>query len=172
MPAIRHLSSLSDLAPYIDQFELGQLQEQGLFSIVVGAFVPSDGSDPTKVRLANVHRVAKCRMYHSIISCECFYIMYHCRGCTASTAQCSTIQRTTTTWRCSLLPKTPQYWHSCTSRYPYAHICILLLPSWYTMSPNVPARCITCTCTVYIRWTRWSYFKNFPMRCVLLVTAS
>lgn len=123
MPAIRHFSSLSDLLPYIDQFELGQLQEQGLFSILVGAFLPSDGSDPNKVcryhcfnqrtsrTVSAIHYATRLLFCSAHVYAALYYhhiwiillcIVHVSRVCMASTVPCSTIQRTTTTWPCSL----------------------------------------------------------------------
>ncbi len=48
-PAVQYISSLMELVPFTDQFEAGQLQEAGFFSIVLGAFTPADEADPNKV---------------------------------------------------------------------------------------------------------------------------
>lgn len=48
-PAVQYISSLMELVPLTDQFEAGQMQEAGFFSIVLGAFTPADEADPNKV---------------------------------------------------------------------------------------------------------------------------
>ena len=48
-PTVRRVSSMAEITPYLEQFESGEMHEQGLFSIVLGLFMPPDENDLTKV---------------------------------------------------------------------------------------------------------------------------
>lgn len=48
-PAVRRITSLSEVLPYLDQFESGELQETGHFSIVLGLFTTPEEGDTDKV---------------------------------------------------------------------------------------------------------------------------
>ena len=56
-PRVRRLTSQDELLPYISQFERGELQAIGCFSIVVGAFTRPEQSDSYHVC---THLVALC----------------------------------------------------------------------------------------------------------------
>lgn len=53
-PTVRRVSSMAEITPYLDQFETGEMHEQGLFSIVLGLFMPRDENDPAKVSVCMV----------------------------------------------------------------------------------------------------------------------
>lgn len=49
-PAVRRISSLSEVLPYLDQFESGELQETGYFAIVLALFTAPEEGDTERVR--------------------------------------------------------------------------------------------------------------------------
>eukprot|EP01032_Pedospumella_encystans_P014322 gene14322-16457_t len=47
-PTVRRVSSMAEITPYLEQFESGEMHEQGVFSILLGLFMPPDENDPAK----------------------------------------------------------------------------------------------------------------------------